>query len=174
MLGGACRETQRADASGVATLAPSSSSSAATPPLAAATTSAEAVPRTREYALSKRSDAYDGFILEKVAITERATVLTLSIKGGRGVNQMTIRAPGSKSAYFIKRTDGATRYPLLSVAGVPTEPTVVPLAPGVRREFTLTFERLDPDVKSFDVIGGDDDRARGRKSANFMNVTLDE
>jgi hypothetical protein len=60
-----CRETKRADATSVATVAtvaPSSSSSTSSAQHpASATASAAAPPVTREYVVGKRSDAYDGF-----------------------------------------------------------------------------------------------------------------
>jgi hypothetical protein len=130
----------------------------------------------REYAMDKVSDTEPRLHITRITVTNKETKVNFKYvyKGMRvlapgAAEALAVAPPGHAGALSIIAANGGKKYNLLKVEGVPTLPAYTILKEGTVAEFVLVFERLDDDVKKFDIT---EDTISTTISWKFINIQL--
>jgi len=129
-----------------------------------------------EYKMDKVSDTEPRLHIMKVTVTNKATRVdfkyvykVMRVLAPGTAEALAVSPPGDAGALFIVAANGGKKYKLLKVEGVPTLPNYTVLQEGKVAEFVLVFERLDDDVRKFDI---GEDNVGSTIPWKFLNIQL--
>jgi hypothetical protein len=135
------------------------------------------IPKNRRegvFQVSRRVDKGSNLTLEKVEITNRATVLRLRYVNDRMEDaQIRVFSPTSPYAFTIYSSDYAESFKLIEVFEIKTD-EYVRVQPEQSITFSLRFERIPDNIKTFHLI---EDKGAGidnRIPWVFTDITLNQ
>lgn len=131
---------------------------------------------SREYKMDKVSDTEPRLHITRITVTNKVTRVdfeyvykVMRVLTPGTAEALAVAPPGDAGALFIVAANGGKKYKLLKVEGVPTLPDYTILNEGKVAEFVLVFERLDDEVRKFDIA---EDNIGSTIPWKFLNIQL--
>lgn len=143
-------------------------------PVAAAPAPAPAVTRAA-YAMNRVSDGDTDVVIRRVTIEPTVTKIEMSCSNSaKKPTDIMLAPPGDPEVMFLE-LPGGKRASLKSAEGIAIMPSRTSLAAGETKTFTISFEPIPADTKSFDLFEGEQGKTAKIGSGSlwvFRNVEL--